>query len=274
MVQEKKLKKNLADQTNEELLELYRQTGRLDVKQEIALRYLYIVKSIAVQMRNVYAGFSQVEDIVNEGVIMLMKAIDKYEADKNAKFETYVSKRIRGMIIDIARKQDWIPRTVRKSYRDIKEAAVAFYSENGREPTADELSALLGMDKEKFQDIMGKANLFSVLSLDMVLEETKEQYRSIQIPSDKKEEQPEAHLMDKEFRRILAAGIRSLKDNEQLVISLYYIEELNMKEIAGIMHVSEPRISQIHAGAIRKLKEYITEKTKVEKEGYHVSGVL
>ncbi|MCB6201404.1 sigma-70 family RNA polymerase sigma factor [Extibacter muris] len=274
MVQEKKLKKNLADQTNEELLALYRQTGRLEVKQEIALRYLYIVKSIAVQMRNVYAGFSQVEDIVNEGVIMLMKAIDKYEADKNAKFETYVSKRIRGMIIDIARKQDWIPRTVRKSYRDIKEAAVAFYSENGREPTADELSELLDMDKEKFRDIMGKANLFSVLSLDMVLEETKEQYRSIQIPSDKKEEQPEAHLMDKEFRRILADGIRNLKDNEQTVISLYYIEELNMKEIAGIMHVSEPRISQIHAGAIRKLKEYITEKTKVEKEGYHVSGVL
>ena len=276
MVQEKKLKKNLADQTNEELLALYRQTGRLEVKQEIALRYLYIVKSIAVQMRNVYAGFSQVEDIVNEGVIMLMKAIDKYEADKNAKFETYVSKRIRGMIIDIARKQDWIPRSVRKSYRDIKEAAVAFYSENGREPTADELSALLDMDKEKFRDIMGKANLFSVLSLDMVLEETKEQYRSIQIPSDKKEEQPEDHLMDKEFRRILAAGIRSLKDNEQTVISLYYIEELNMKEIAGIMHVSEPRISQIHAGAIRKLKEYITEKTMAEKEkeGDHVSGVL
>lgn len=274
MVQEKKLKKNLADQTNEELLALYRQTGRLEVKQEIALRYLYIVKSIAVQMRNVYAGFSQVEDIVNEGVIMLMKAIDKYEADKNAKFETYVSKRIRGMIIDIARKQDWIPRTVRKSYRDIKEAAVAFYSENGREPTADELSEMLDMDKEKFRDIMGKANLFSVLSLDMVLEETKEQYRSIQIPSDKKEEQPEAHLMDKEFRRILAAGIRNLKDNEQTVISLYYIEELNMKESAGIMHVSEPRISQIHAGAIRKLKEYITEKAKVEKEGYHVSGVL
>ena len=80
--------------------------------------------------------------------------------------------------------------------------------------------------------------------------------------------------MDKEFRRILAAGIRNLKDNEQTVISLYYIEELNMKEIAGIMHVSEPRISQIHAGAIRKLKEYITEKAKVEKEGYHVSGVL
>lgn len=274
MVQEEKRKKNLADQTNEELLELYRKTGSLEVKQEIALRYLYIVKSIAVQMRNVYAGFSQVEDIVNEGVIMLMKAIDKYEADKNAKFETYVSKRIRGMIIDIARKQDWIPRTVRKSYRDIKEASAGFYSEHGREPEAEELSELLHMDIEKFRDIMGKASLFSVLSLDMVLEETKEQYRSIQIPSDKKEEQPEAHLMDKEFRHMLADGIRSLKENEQTVISLYYMEELNMKEIAGILHVSEPRISQIHAGAIRKLREYFTEKTKMEREGYHVSGVL
>lgn len=266
MVQEKKLKRNLADQTNEELLTLYQKTGSLEVKQEIALRYLYIVKSIAVQMRNVYAGFSQVEDIVNEGVIMLMKAIDKYEADKNAKFETYVSKRIRGMIIDIARKQDWIPRTIRKSYRDIKEASVKFYSENGRDPTLEEISLLLGMDEDKFLEIMGKANLFSVLSLDMVMEETKEQHKSIQIPSDKKEEQPEEHLMEKEFKGMLADGIRSLKENEQTVISLYYMEELNMKEIASVMHVSEPRISQIHASAIRKLKEYITENNNTEEE--------
>lgn len=267
MTQHRNLEKKLADQTNEELLSLYRETGSLEVKQEIALRYLYIVKSIAVQMRNVYVGFSQVEDIVNEGVIMLMKAVDKYEEDKNAKFETYVSKRIRGMIIDIARKQDWVPRTVRKSYKDIKEASLKFYTENGREPTLEEISDELNIERDKFQDIMSKANLFSVLSLDMVLEETKEQHRSIQIPSNNVDEQPEASLLEKEFHQTLSDGIRSLKKNEQTVISLYYIDELNMKEIAAVMQVSEPRISQIHAGAIRKLREYIKEKDKEKKEG-------
>ena len=87
--------------TNEELLELYQMTGDAEIKKELTLRYLYIVKSIAVQMRDVYLGFTQVEDIINEGVIVLMKALDKYDVSKNARFETYVSRRIRGMIIDI-----------------------------------------------------------------------------------------------------------------------------------------------------------------------------
>ena len=88
------------DYTNEELLALYQKTGEPELKKELALRYLYIVKSIAIQMRDVYAGFTQMEDIVNEGVLMLMAAIDKFDEGKNAKFETYASRRIRGMIID------------------------------------------------------------------------------------------------------------------------------------------------------------------------------
>lgn len=274
MVQEMERDNEFAEQSNEELLALYRTSGSLKVKQEIALRYLYIVKSIAIQMRNVYAGFSQVEDIVNEGVIMLMKAIDKYEGDKNAKFETYVSKRIRGMIIDIARKQDWVPRTVRKSYKDMKEAITVFYSENGREPTAEEVAQRLNIPVEKYDEIMGKANLFSVLSLDMVLEETMEQRKNIQIASDNWKEQPELHLMENEYRRMLAEGVLSLKENEQKVIALYYVEELNMKEIAKVLQVSEPRISQIHSNAIKKLREYIVDNNEKEQEESYVSGIL
>ena len=105
--------------TNEELLKLYKETGNLDVKQEIVMRYIYLVKSIALQMRDIYLSFYQVDDIINEGVIAIMSAIDKFDMDKNVKFETYISKRIKGMIIDLARKQDWVPRSARKSIRDI-----------------------------------------------------------------------------------------------------------------------------------------------------------
>lgn len=261
--------------TNEELLALYQETGEPELKKELVLRYLYIVKSIAIQMRDVYLGFTQMEDIVNEGVLMLMAAIDKFDGSKKAKFETYASRRIRGMIIDIARKQDWVPRSLRKNLRDINEVSLKFYSGHGRYPTIDELAQYLEMEPQKVQSIMGKANLSSVLSLDMVLEETGERYRAIQIPSDKKENQPEEKLLEQEFKNTLAEGIRSLKEKEQTVISLYYIEELNMKQIASIINVSEPRVSQIHAAAVLKLKEYMEKCNRKEKEaGTYVSGIV
>ena len=95
------------EKTNEELLKLYKETGSLEIKQEIVMRYIYLVKSIALQMRDIYLSFSQVDDIISEGVIAIMSSIDKFDVDKNVKFETFISKRIKGMIIDLARKQDW-----------------------------------------------------------------------------------------------------------------------------------------------------------------------
>ena len=94
------------EKSNDELLKLYKETGSLEIKQEIVMRYVYLVKSIALQMRDIYLSFVQVDDIINEGVIAIMSAIDKFDIDKNVKFETYISKRIKGMIIDLARKQD------------------------------------------------------------------------------------------------------------------------------------------------------------------------
>lgn len=258
--------------TNEELLALYQATGSAEIKKELTLRYLYIVKSIAVQMRDVYLGFTQVEDIINEGVIVLMKALDKYDAGKNAKFETYVSRRIHGMIIDIARKQDWVPRTVRKSFKEIQDKATEMYASTGTMPSMEEIAKELGMKLDKLQEVMGKMNLSSVLSLDMVMEEKQKQKVSSLLSLDFAK-QPEEKYLENEFRQVLKDGINSLKEKEKLVISLYYVEELNMKEIAAVMEVSEPRISQIHANAIRRLKEYLQQEMDMgtdRKEGAHV----
>lgn len=270
----------LENYTNEQLLELYKKNNELELKQELALRYLYIVRSIAIQMRDVYVGFTQVDDIVHEGVIVLMSAIDKFDVDKNVKFETYIAKRIRGMVIDIARKQDWVPRTVRKNARDIAEASMELYKQTGRTATDAEVATHLNMDINRFQSVIGKSNLFSVLSLDIIFEESSERNKSAKMPSALESDQPEQHYLENEFKEILKSGIMSLKENEQLVISLYYIEELNMKKIASVLEVSEPRVSQIHANAIRKLKEYIeiatTSESKVNQKGRdkHVSGIL
>lgn len=248
--------------TDEELWNAYEKEGALEIKQEIALRYVYIVRNVAIQMRDVYVSFAQLDDIVNEGVIVVMNAIDKFDMTKNIKFETFVSKRIRGMIIDMARKQDWVPRTIRKNAREIDEATMLLYGKNGKMPSSQETADFLNMPLDKYEKTLSKANLFYILSLDMLMEEKMDNRQTVQIPSLNAGEQPEEYYLGKEFREILEEGIQSLKENEQTVISLYYLEELSARDIAKVLGVSEPRISQIHSSAIRKLRMYIMNKMK------------
>ena len=265
MVSEVKTVKNdYQNWTDEKLWEAYAATGSMKIKQELALRYLDSVRTVALQMRNVEVGVAQLDDHVHEGVIVIMNAIDKFDIHMNVKFETFVSKRIRGMIIDMARKQDWVPRTVKKNAKDIDEAVMKLYGRNGRMPTAEETAEYLNMPLDKYEKTLSKASLFYILSLDMLMEEKTENGnpKNVQIPSMNAGEQPEESYLGNEFKEILMDGIKSLKENEQTVISLYYMEELSAREIARILEVSEPRISQIHSGAIRKLRMYINEKLK------------
>lgn len=268
-----KTQEEYKDKSNEELLRQYSISHKLEIKQELVIRYVYIVKSIALQMRDIYMSFSQIEDIINEGVIVIMNAIEKFEPEKNVKFETYISKRIKGMIIDLARKQDWVPRSARKSARDIEEAVSVLYNKTGRYPSEEEVAAYLEIPLEKYRNTVHKAALFNILSLDMVLAEAQENSGHIQMPKSGEQEQPENRLLEKEAREALAEGIKKLKENEQLVISLYYVEELNMRQIASVMQVSEPRVSQIHSNAIKKLKKYM-QKFNEEGDRKNVSGIL
>ena len=246
----------LEDKTNEELLELYRQEGKLEVKQALALRYLYIVKTIALQMRNVYAGTLQMEDIINEGVIAIMKGIDRYDPERDNKFETFISRRIRGMIIDLVRKNDWMPRDFRKQVKAIEDARSALERSQDHSPSDEEIADYMGMDIRKYRKLQRMSVMMNVLSLDMITDDEGE-HQSLQLSSGDADSQPEKAYLKGESRQILAEAINSLKEKERMVISLYYVEELNMGQIAQIMKVSEPRISQIHSSAIRKLKAYM-----------------
>lgn len=241
-----------------DLIREYRRTGRLEIKQMIALRYIYLVKNIAIQIRGVYASFAQIGDIISEGVITLMRAIDKFDPDKNVRFDTYVSKRIRGMIIDLARQQDWTPRSVRKRMRDIDEAAGELFGELGRYPSDQEIAERLGLSDERYQEEITKTSLCNIMSLEALLEDRDKDVEDERLPQMNADYQPESVLQQKENLQILRDGIRVLRENEQLVLSLYYEKSMQMKEIAHILQVSEPRVSQIHANAIRKLRIHMT----------------
>ena len=239
---------------NEVLLTEYHKTHDAELKKVIVMRYVYLVKNIALKLRGVYLSFAQVDDMINEGVILLMNAIDKFDPEQNVKFETFIAKRLRGMIIDLARRQDWMPRSVRKRMREIEEATLTLFSELGRQPTDKEIANKMGITEAKYQEELAKTALSNVLSLDMILEEREGEVPAKRPPQTDINAQPEEHFEKKETYQILHDAISSLRENEQRVLSLYYNESLQMKEIAQVMGVSEPRVSQIHSNAIRKLR--------------------
>ncbi len=240
----------------EELFQLYRRTGDQDLKWSLVMRYVGLVKTIALQVRGVYSSFAQVDDIVNEGLLTLAGAVDKFDPDKGIKFETYVSKRIRGAVIDLARRQDWVPRSVRRKARDIDQASAELYAELGRYPTDEEIAGRLGVSQEQYQEDLANSSLCNILSLDSIFDD-REQSGGAEVPDDTSDSRPEDSMLRQELLETLTKAIGSLRENEQTVISLYYHKNLSMKEIAQVMEVSEPRISQLHSRAIQKLKLYM-----------------
>lgn len=239
------------------LLELYKSTGDETLKWPLVLRYEGLIKSAAMQIRGVYSSFAQIEDIINEGILMLLNAVDKFDPSKGVKFETYLSKRIRGMVIDLARKQDWVPRNVRQRAKEIERAGAELASELGRYPSGAEIAQRLGVTQERYQKDAANIALSNILSLDVLLDTRESDGYQMEVPSSDTEGQPELVLQEREMQRVLAEGISQLRKNEQIVLSLYYEKNLHLKEIAQVLEVSEPRVSQIHTRAIQKLRTYM-----------------
>ena len=238
-----------------ELLCAYKETGDEELKWPLVLRYEGLIKNAALQIRGVYSSFAQVDDIVSEGILTLLSAIDKFDPDKGIKFETYVAKRIRGMVIDLARKQDWLPRNIRQRAREIDQAVSVLSNELGRWPTDREVAQRLDVPVEKYQKEAARVALSNTLSLDALMDARDQEGYRFEVSDQDPSSQPELVLQDQELQQMLAQSIASLQENEQIVLSLYYEKNLHMKEIAQVMGVSEPRISQIHSRAIQKLRE-------------------
>ena len=247
----------IAEMDTDDLLLRYKRDGDEALKWPLVMRYEELIRNAALRVRSVYSGFAQIDDIVNEGILTLLNAIDKFEPERGVKFETYVSKRIRGMVYDLARKQDWTPRNIRQRAGEIDHAMQELTASLGRYPTEAELITSLGTTKERYQKDVAGIVLSNVMSLDMLLEvKDADDYR-VEVPTSDAAAQPEKALERKELHRTLTEAITKLKKNEQIVLSLYYEKNLSMKEIAQVMQLSSPRISQIHAKAIRKLQDYM-----------------
>ena len=254
----KELAQDEIDQmSNEELLMAYKTSGDEQFKWPLVLRYKDLIKNAALQIRGVYSHLAQVDDIVSEGILTLVSAIDRYDPDKGVKFETFIAKRIRGMVIDVARKQDWLPRSLRKRTREIDEAVTHLYTELGRCPNDAEVAQHLGVTVEKYHKEAAGVALGNILSLDALIDMREQDAGWFEMPARDSKEQPEVMFQEREMHEVLADGISKLRKNEQIVLSLYYEKNLHMKEIAQVMDISAPRVSQIHARAIEKLQDHM-----------------
>lgn len=241
--------------TTEELFQEYRRNPSEELKWEIVMRHTGTIRNIALQIQGVYSGFAQLDDIINEGLIVLARAVDKYDPSIG-KFETYVAKRIRGMIIDLARQQDWVPRPIRRRAREIEQANAELYSKLGRFPTEHEVAEHLHISDEEYQDIMANASMYSVVSLEETLEGCDQLSNHDRTAPDSS---PDELIERQELLETLSKAISTLRENEQIVLSLYYQKNMKMKDIAAVLGVSHARASQIHTRALQKLKVLLSD---------------
>ena len=262
---------SLTELETEELLRQYRETGDADVKWALVLQHVNLVRMIASQIHGIFSDFAQLDDMIHEGVLVLLDAVDKYDVTKGTKFSTYVSRRIRGMIVDLARRQNWSSRQIRQRATRINQLEQELYHEFGRAPTNQEMAERLGMTVEKYEETLADIAISNLMSFEMLLDtyggESMQWVKGIY--GDTESALPEDACEEQEMRIVLAEGIRQLRENEQTVLSLYYEKEMKMNEIAQILNVSAPRVSQIHSKAIQKLRthmEQYMEENKRAKE--------
>lgn len=241
------------------LLEQYQKTGAQDLRNDLTMSCLYIVRSAAAQLRGIATGSAQEEDLINQGVLALMDCMDRYDNTKGAKFETYAYIRVRGALIDYIRKQDWVPHRARNFNKKIEEACAFLANRDMREPDAAEIARYMDLPKEKVESHMQYMNHSVVISLESMLEDLTGTVLRTEPENRNDSYKPEESLFYKDICGALTRSIDALAEKERLVVTLYYYEELKYSEIAEVLEISESRVCQIHTKAITKLKADLDE---------------
>jgi len=240
---------------NNELQELWRRyTESKDpaIRETLITTYAHLIKYVAGRLNIYFTANLEYDDLVSFGVFGLIDAIDKFDPNKNVKFETYASLRIRGAIIDNIRELDWVPRSLRQKGKDLEKAYSSLENELGRPPTDQEAADKMGLSMKEFNKFVSDASISTLVSLEEVVEQNSD-YADDPWFEDVNEN-PARQAEFTEMKEILAKEIEKLSEKERTVITFYYFEELTLREIAEIMHVSESRISQLHTKAIAKLR--------------------
>ncbi len=225
-------------------------------RERLVLEYAPLIKYIAQKIAARLPANIELDDLMSSGVIGLIDAIAKYDASRDNKFKTYAEFRIRGAILDELRAQDWVPRSVREKAKVLERCYAKIEQTKGRQATDDEVCSELGVSQEEFHDLLNQVRSVSLLSYDDLSSFSKADKRTLHgfHEGPQKSPTPYSEVNVAAVKRLISEAINDLPEKQRLVLSLYYYEDLNLKEIGRVLDVTESRVSQLHTQAILRLK--------------------
>lgn len=240
--------------SNQALWERYFHERDPQVREQLILQYAPLVKYVMGRLAISLPAILDYEDILSFGTIGLIEAVERFDHQKGVKFETYAISRIRGAIIDALRSLDRLPRSVRQKAREANEAILRLTNELGREPTDEEVAQALNVDPEAYRKTQIESSWITVSLDNLGAMDGEEDSGGAMSVADPDGEDFSLDLERQELIGDLAASIRDLPDREQLILSLYYKEELTMREVSEVLGISESRVCQLHARALSRLR--------------------
>ena len=233
---------------------MYNAAGQIN-KDQLVQRFAPLVKRIAYHLMARLPSSVQVDDLVQNGMMGLLDAINRFEAGMGAQFETYAAQRIRGAMLDGLRENDWLPRSLRRDFRRIEVAISQLEQEHGRAPSEQELATALGMTLADYQKMLQDARGHQLISFEDLVEDGDEDFLERHLTDHSCE--PSKILEDESLRRLLVEGIEALPEREKLMMALYYEQDLNLREIGEVMGVTESRVCQLHTQVVARLRARI-----------------
>lgn len=252
---------NIKRLSAEELAELWQQyfadKNNKTVRDTLIVQYIYLIRYVVGRVKVTLPATISIEDIAGYGVEGLINAVERYSPQKNTRFETYALIRIRGTILDKIRSQDFLPRSVRKKIKDIKDAQETLKQELGRTPTTTEVAQYLDMDVEKVNQLLSEdTTMTSIYDKRGNADDSVEIIDTIQ---DTNKLTPYEEAEEKNIKSELERALKRLPERERIIMVLYYQENMTLKEIGATINMSESRVCQLHAQGIMKLKNILSE---------------
>jgi len=231
------------------------QFGSFTTRDELIMSHLPLVKFLVGRISAKLPPHLDQQDLLSVAVVGLITAAERFDPGRGILFKTFAEKRIMGSIMDELRAQDWLPRTLREKYKRLEHEFSVLEQKLGRNPSSEEVAAAMGMDLEKYFQLVEEVHSLSFMSLDDFQEDDDGgAFGFLHFLSDNGVENPQNQIMAKQLLHSLGEAIESLPEKERIVITLYYYEELNLKEIGEVLGLTESRISQLHSQAVIRLK--------------------
>jgi RNA polymerase sigma factor FliA len=249
----------VAGESTQSLWQEFRRTKDKGLRDRLILTYAPLVKYVAGRLGSGLPAHVDEGDLVSYGLLGLIGAIERYDPDRDIKFETYAISRIKGAIIDELRALDWVPRSVRSRAREIERAIAELEAKLGTAPTDDQIAQKIGITVDELEESLTDISRSSIAALDELWSTSGEgdQVSLLDTIEDTTGPRPADVLDATEMREALADAIARLPEREKLVVTLYYYEELTLREIGEVLGVTESRVSQLHTKAILRLKARI-----------------